>query len=126
MLVRDLDDALLIKKLTMRSKQLDVRLTTCVWPEEAFIALLRQPFDVVYADLWLGFETSAAFVCECARRNDAPVIVLTACDDPAVRRLAFRAGARAYLAKEELSTQALDAVTLAVLRDRNVAPPPCP
>ena len=109
-------DIALFQRLAAKSRHLDIELTTCRTVEAARGALARGRYDVVYVDYWLGFETSIAFVHDLARHYDVPSVSLTSLDVPDVRRVAFRAGAEAFLAKDDLSTQALDGVTLAVLR----------
>ena len=58
-----------------------------------------------------------SFVHQFARAFDIPSVLLTGLDDLDIRRVAFTAGVDAFLSKEDLSTQAVEGVTLAVLRN---------
>jgi len=109
-------DTAIFLRLAAKSKHLEIKLTTCRSVDDARLALALGRYDVAYVDYWLGFETSIAFIHDFARHYDAPSVLVTALDLPDVRRVAFRAGAEAFLAKDDLSTQALEGVTLAVLR----------
>lgn len=112
----DAADSSLVARLAAKSKQLDVALTRCGSVEEARAALVEARFDVVYVDYWLGMDTSIAFIHDFARAHDVPCILLTGLDTPDIRRIAFRAGVEAFLSKDDLSTQGIEGVTLAVLR----------
>ena len=101
-----------------QSKQLDVHLTVCRSVEEIETALWRDGADVIYLDYWFGEETSVAFIHALAARGGTPCVMVTALDEPDIRRIAFRAGVRAFLSRDALNAQALDSVTLAVLRPR--------
>ena len=114
----DQDDASMINILSLKSKQLDISLTSCRNVEDALAALAAQKFDVVYVDYWLGLETSIPFIYDFAREHSTPCILLTTLDEPDIRRLAFRAGVEGFLSKEAISTQAIESVTLSVLRRR--------
>lgn len=114
----DGDDASLIAKLSRKSKQLDILLTTCRTLDDAVAAVAAQKFDVVYVDYWLGLETSIPFICKFAHESNTPCILLTSLDEPDIRRVAFRAGVEGFLSKEEISTQAIEGVTLAALNRR--------
>jgi CheY-like chemotaxis protein len=111
----DAVDCLLISRLAARSKHLEFDLTVCRNLEEAH-SLASQRFDVAYIDYWMGSETSIHFIHTFARMHDVPCILLTSLDEPDIRRVAFRAGAEAFLSKAGISIQALESVTLAVLR----------
>jgi len=112
----DPDDAEIFRKLLAKSKHLDVDLAAFSSVTEARAALASRRFDVIYVDYWLGLDTSIGFVREFAGAHDVPSVLLTGLDEPDIRRLAFRAGAEAFLSKEQLSTQSIEGVTLAVLR----------
>ena len=114
----DHEDASIIGKLSRKSKQLDISLTNCRNLEDAMAALAAQKFDVVYVDYWLGMETSIPFIYQFARENSTPCVLLTSLDEPDIRRIAFRAGVEGFLSKDQISTQAIESVTLAVLRGR--------
>jgi DNA-binding NarL/FixJ family response regulator len=105
-----------LNAIARRSKQLDIDVTACRSLEEAETALKQVHFDVVYLDYWLGSETSVPFIHALDSRSGPPCVVLTDLDEPDIRRIAFRAGAQAFLSKESLNPQALEGVTLAVLR----------
>ena len=109
-------DIAMFSRLSDRSRHIEFDLVACRTIPEARAELEKRRFDVVFVDYWLGMETSIAFVHEFARAHDVPAILLTGLDEPEIRRVAFRAGVEAFLAKDELSTQALESVTLAVLR----------
>ena len=112
----DAEDAAIIHKLAAKSKQLDFRLKVCFSTEEAQRLVAEQAFDVVYVDYWLGSQTSIAFISEFSKTHKTPCVLLTGLDEPDIRRVAFRAGVNAFLAKDEISTQAIEGVTMAVLR----------
>jgi DNA-binding NarL/FixJ family response regulator len=114
----DSADAEIIGRLAAKSKQLDFTLRVCLSTEEAERVVSDQAFDVIYVDYWLGMQTSIAFIIELAKSQNAPCVLLTGLDEPDIRRIAFRAGVKAFLSKEEISTQAIEGVTLAVLRGR--------
>jgi DNA-binding NarL/FixJ family response regulator len=85
---------------------------------EAARLLERDHYDIVYIDYWLGVETSIGFIMGAGLRRWPPVVLVTGLDTPDIRRCAYRAGASAYLAKDNLSVQAVEGVTLAVLERR--------
>ena len=111
----DAIDRLLITRLAAKSKHLEFEFTPCRTLADAHL-LTSQRFDVAYIDYWMGSETSIPFIHAYVRMQDIPCILLTSLDEPDIRRVAFRAGAEAFLSKEEISIQALESVTLAVLR----------
>jgi len=114
----DQDDVSMIDKLSRKSKQLDISLTICRSVDDALTALAARKFDIVYVDYWLGLETSIPFIHGFAHKNQTPCVLLTTLDEPDIRRIAFRAGVEGFLSKEEISTQAIESVTLAVLSRR--------
>jgi DNA-binding NarL/FixJ family response regulator len=109
-------DRLASMGVAAKSKQLDIVVTPCPSLDEADSLLSNRRFDVVFLEYWLGSQTSIAFIHALAARQGVPSIVLTSLDEPDIRRLAFRAGAHAFLSKDSLSSQALESVVLAVLR----------
>lgn len=125
---RDRIDALLVESdsrfledlaaAARRSRQLDFRLTSCRSLAEAEQALGRATPDVIYLDCWLGEGTSIPLIHRLAARGGAPCVMVSSLDEPEIRRIAFRAGARAFLWRGALSAQALDGVTMAALRSR--------
>ncbi len=123
-LVIDFDaiDSLALAEIASRSKQLEIRITACRSLDEAEKLVSQRRFDVVYLEYWLGSQTTIAFIHDMAAKDRAPCIVLTDLDEPDIRRLAFRAGAHAFLSKDSLCPQALESVTLAVL-GRRLSPP---
>ena len=114
----DAADAAVIVRLAARSKQLDVDIKVCLSLDEGRRLSGERNFDLVYVDYWLGMQTSIEFIAEFTKRHAAPCILMTGLDEPDIRRIAFRAGVRAFLSKEDLSTQAIEAVSLAVLHGR--------
>ena len=112
----DPTDVSLFSRLTVKSRQLDISLTSCKSVAEARSALATQPFDVLYVDYWMGSQTSISFIHSLSQERKTPCVLITGLDEPDIRRIAFRAGVKAYLSKDELSTQAIEGVTLAVLR----------
>ncbi|HXT05733.1 MAG TPA: response regulator [Roseiarcus sp.] len=111
-------DSVALDGIAARSKQLEICITACQSLNEAKALVSQQRFDVVYLEYWLGSQTTIAFIHDMAAHDGAPCIVLTDLDEPDIRRLAFRAGAHAFLSKDSLCPQALESVTLAVLRWR--------
>jgi len=114
----DAADTSLIERLSTRSKQLDIAVTSCRSTDEARSTLSRETFDVVYVDYWMGADTSIGFIRDFSRTSDVPCVMLTTLDEPDIRRVAFRAGAEAFLSKNDISTQAIEGVTLTVLHQR--------
>jgi DNA-binding NarL/FixJ family response regulator len=108
-------DVALLKRLILRSKQFDISLLRCATVEEAEATLSRQNFDVVLVDYRLGDKTSIAFIHQFARKQGPPFVLLTGLDVPDVRRCALRAGVSGFLAKDDLSIQAIEGVMVAVL-----------
>jgi DNA-binding NarL/FixJ family response regulator len=115
---RDVADAAIIHRLAAKSKHIDFYLKSCPSIDDARQILSEQSFDIVYVDYWMGDETSLAFIHDFSTMNDVPLVLLTALDEPDISRIAFRAGARGFLSKEEISTQAIEGVTLTALRAR--------
>ena len=109
-------DSVALDRIAARSKQLEIRITACRSLEDARRLVSQRRFDVIYLEYWLGSQTTIAFIHAMAARDGAPCIVLTDLDEPDIRRVAFRAGAHAFLSKDSLCPQALESVTLAVLR----------
>jgi DNA-binding NarL/FixJ family response regulator len=115
---RDVADAAIIHRLAAKSKHIDFCLKSCASIDDARQILSEQTFDIVYVDYWMGDETSLAFIHEFSTMHDVPLVLLTGLDEPDIRRIAFRAGARGFLSKEEISTQAIEGVTLTALGAR--------
>jgi DNA-binding NarL/FixJ family response regulator len=115
----DAEDAFSFSRLLARSRHIDFSISLCGSVDAAKHLLQTIAFDVVYVDYWLGFETSIAFIAEVARMNLPPIVTLTGVDSPDVRRCAYRAGAAGFLAKENLSIQTVESVTLAILRHKH-------
>ena len=114
----DAADAAIINRLSARSKQLDFRIKACFSTDEALRLVKEHKFDVVFVDYWLGSQTSIGFISSFAKAHEVPCVLLTGLDEPDIRRVAFRAGVKAFLSKEEISAQAIEGVTLAVLEGR--------
>jgi len=112
----DFADAAIISRLAAKSKQLDFKLRICFSTDDALRVMAEQSFDIVFVDYWLGSQTSIQFISEFSNSHDAPCVLLTGLDEPDIRRIGFRAGVKAFLSKEEISAQAIEGVTLAVLR----------
>lgn len=104
-----------------RSRQLHLNVTACGSLAEAQTLLAQRTFDVVYLEYWFGDETALPFIQSLAALPGSPCVVLTDLDAPDIRRLAFRAGAQAFLAKDDLGAHALESVTLTVLRPKLAA-----
>ena len=65
----DPEDAFLLTRLAVKSKQLGIELTTCGSLADGAVALATRQFDVLYVDYWMGLETSVGFIhdhCSCA------------------------------------------------------------
>lgn len=114
----DAVDAAIINRLATKSKQLDFKLRVCFTTDDALRIMAEHAFDVVFVDYWLGSQTSIAFISEFSKTHAAPCVLLTGLDEPDIRRIGFRAGVKAFLSKEEISAQAIESVTLAVLEGR--------
>ena len=111
----DAIDCMSLAHIAARSQHLDIGVTPCLSLADAGAALAGRRYDVIYLEYWLDGETTVAFIHETTLAG-TPCIVLTDLNEPDIRRIAFRAGAHAFLAKDSLGPQALDGVTLAVLR----------
>jgi DNA-binding NarL/FixJ family response regulator len=111
----DSEDTFLFSRLLSRSKQIDFSIKTCRALDDAAALLAKCRFDVVYVDYWLGFDTSITFIHNAVRRCWPPMILITGLDTPDIRRCAYRAGVDAFLSKDNLSIQAIESVTLAVM-----------
>ncbi len=111
----DTEDAFLFTKLLTKSKQMDFLVTSCRSVEEAARLITSEKFDIIYVDYWLGLETSIGFIVDAGLKQLPPLILITGLDTPDIRRCAYRAGAAAFLSKDNLSIQAIEGVTLAVL-----------
>ena len=109
-------DATIIKNLMKNSKQLDFTLVTCRSVDEGKKAIEKCKFDIALVDYWMGCDTSIGFIHAFSHSQPVPCILLTGLDTPEIRRCAFRAGVAAFLAKDDLSIQAIESVTMAVLR----------
>jgi DNA-binding NarL/FixJ family response regulator len=109
-------DVSIMRRLSLKSRQIELYLHACGSIADAQRALAKARFDILYVDYWLGEGTSIAFIHDVARRRQIPCILMTGSDTPEVRRVAFRAGVAGFLAKDELSIQAIESVTLTVLR----------
>ena len=116
----DAIDCMSVAHIAARSQQLDIDVTACRSLADAAGALANRRYDVIYLEYWLDGETTIAFIHEKTRAG-TPCIVVTDLNEPDIRRIAFRAGAQAFLAKDALCPQALESVTLAVLRPQLVA-----
>lgn len=116
----DAFDCVLMAHIAARSHQLDIDVTSCRSLADAGSAVALRRYDVIYIEYWLDGATTIAFIHEMTRAG-TPCIVLTDLNEPDIRRIAFRAGAQAFLAKDALCPQALESVTLTVLRSRLVA-----
>jgi CheY-like chemotaxis protein len=114
----DAEDVFVFSQLLAKSKQIDFTVTSCSGLTEAARLLERDHYGIVYIDYWLGVETSIGFIMGAGLRRWPPVVLVTGLDTPDIRRCAYRAGASAYLAKDNLSVQAVEGVTLAVLERR--------
>jgi DNA-binding NtrC family response regulator len=110
-------DSLALVQIAALSQQLDIGVTATHSVADANAALARRGFDVIILDFWLGQETTVAFIHDMDAAG-IPCIVLTDLNEPDIRRIAFRAGAQAFLSKQALCPQALESVTLAVLRQQ--------
>jgi DNA-binding NarL/FixJ family response regulator len=109
-------DGLILENLAARSRQLDFVTTRLRSLPDVAVLLSERRFDVIYLEYWLGEETSVSFIHDVATAQGPPCVVLTDLDEPDIRRIAFRAGAQAFLSKDALSPHALESVTLTVLR----------
>jgi DNA-binding NarL/FixJ family response regulator len=112
----DRDDVMIIQTLTARSKQIELQVRATRSIVDARMALAETRFDILFVDYWLGAETSIAFIHEVTQTENIPCILMTGLDTPEIRRCAFRAGVAGFLAKDDISIQAIDGVTLTALR----------
>jgi DNA-binding NarL/FixJ family response regulator len=111
----DPEDTFLFWRLLSRSKQIDFTIKTCRGIEDAAELLAKHEFDVVYVDYWLGFDTSISFIPTATQHRWPPTILITGLDTPDIRRCAYRAGVAGFLSKDNLSIQAIESVTLAIV-----------
>ena len=115
----DPEDVFVFSKLLPRSRQFEFAVKTCRTLDSASALLESNSFDVIYVDYWLGFETSIPFILDARNRDWPPLILVTGLDTPDIRRCAYRAGVAGYLAKDALSIQAIESVTLAILQRKS-------
>jgi DNA-binding NarL/FixJ family response regulator len=118
----DVNDSRSLVHIAAQSKQLEISITARRSLADAGEALSHRHFDVIFLEYWLGDETAVPFIHEIAAMQGPPCVVLTKFDEPDIRRIAFRAGAQAFLSKTSLGPQALESVTLTVLRTQLIAP----
>jgi DNA-binding response OmpR family regulator len=80
-------------------------------------------FDLVFADYWLGSETSVSLVVELAHNREAPPVVMTSSADTLdVQTIGLRAGAVTFLPKADITrTTVRAAIHAAATRPRRQA-----
>jgi DNA-binding response OmpR family regulator len=117
----DREDAESLAGVAARSKQLCFYVTIRPSLPAAEAELMTGGFDIIFLEYWLGSQTAIAFLLAVASRCGPPCVVVTDLDEPDIRRVVFRAGAEAFLSKKSLGPQALESVTMAVLRARALA-----
>ena len=77
--------------------------------DNAVRALTAESYDIAFVDYWLGARDGLALLREVrARGVDTPIIILTAYGAEDVAVQAMKAGAADYLAKTQVSVEALD------------------
>ena len=113
-----MDIAADLARIAARSKQLDFTFSVRRRLPEDAAELLPGGYDLILLEYWYGTETCVPFLHALTALRGPPCVVLTGLDEPDIRRVVFRAGAEAFLSKDSLSPQALESVTLTVLRAR--------
>ena len=125
LLENDAEDAWVVSRFLSRSTRFDVRVTRCADAGEARAAVIAAPFDLWLFDIYLDRGTSLDFVAALrgvareahgAHAGEAPIVVLTGADAPAVEEMAFERGAMTCLAKADATTGTLDSAISAALR----------
>ncbi len=108
------DDALdyaemVVQFLRASGEWTDASMAIATTYEDAVRALTAEQYDVAFVDYWLGARDGLALLGDVrARGVDTPIVILTAygAEDVAVK--AMKAGAADYLAKTQVSVEALD------------------
>jgi DNA-binding NarL/FixJ family response regulator len=113
----DASDASLIGALLARSQHFECTVTQAPDLPTARAALAAATFDLTILDYWMGAEPSLALRDHPAYLRDGGLaLLLSAVDVVDVRGAAMAAGARAYLHKNNLSPETLDAAIRDSLR----------
>ena len=119
LLENDPEDAWVVSRFLDRSARFEAMVTRCADAGEARAAVLAASFDLWLFDIYLDQGTSLEFVSclrQVARGDEAPIVVLTGADTPAVEDLAFERGAMTCLSKADVTTGTLDSAVSAALR----------
>ena len=99
----DPDHADLLEISLGRLPGFEFRCTKCRSSAEAGSEVHQQTYDVVFADYWLGADTCKTFLEEHRQRGGTTaVVVTTSANDEYVAASVTRAGACAYLRKDDL------------------------
>ncbi|SDO22772.1 DNA-binding response regulator, OmpR family, contains REC and winged-helix (wHTH) domain [Eubacterium maltosivorans] len=93
------DERDIVKHLKVLLEEEGFSVTGAATRAEAQDALERQPFDLILLDLMLPDGSGYALCTEIRRREDTPVIFLTAMDDEASIVTGFDLGADDYITK---------------------------
>ena len=93
------DERDIVKHLKVLLEEEGFSVTGAATRAEAQDALERQPFDLILLDLMLPDGSGYALCTEIRRREDTPVIFLTAMDDEASIVTGFNLGADDYITK---------------------------
>lgn len=83
----------------------------------------RHRFDVVICDFWLGEETSIPLIDEIRTTARAcPVVLVSSLENEDIELIGRRAGAAGFMAKDDLSAQALERVFVTLLSGEDARP----
>jgi CheY-like chemotaxis protein len=79
--------------------------------DEARSLLIRQRFDVILCDFWLGSETTVPLIDELRLAGKAsPVVLVSSLENDDIELIGRRAGAAGFVPKADLSAAALDRI----------------
>lgn len=109
-------DAKLIELALKKSAIFEAELTRARTINEARDLFAIAGFDLMLLDFWLGAEPGLSLVEELGgRRGKIPVVLLTGHSDQDIQALGHQAGALGFISKDDLTSNALDAVIRSTL-----------
>lgn len=106
----DAADIFLLEKQLGELTSYNVTVTTAHQVDDAERLFRTCDFDVIFADFWLSGHSSLDFISNTGgRAAGTPVVIVSGYDRSEVRLSGFKAGASAYLSKEGITPQAIEA-----------------
>lgn len=112
----DPNDELIVRQCLNRSKFFECAITSANNMQSAKFCAKTAEFDVMLLDFWVKAEDSLSILADQADQIFlAPAVVISSMDMTDVQAKSLRAGALAYLHKNDLSASALDATLRTLL-----------